>query len=108
MIKEDQKRACTKGKVVNVSTIFEVQVVEEAIPTRSTLEGGEFMETVEEKVIRVTSKLGPEVNNNLVACLKRNVDVFARDVHNLTEIDSRIVEHHLNLTKGTRPVKHRK
>lgn len=44
MIKEEQKRARTKDKVVKTSTVFEVHGMEEATPTRSTLEEGELME----------------------------------------------------------------
>lgn len=108
MIKEDQKRARTKDKAADISAIFEVQVLEKVAPTRSILEEGELNEIVEGKATRVASELGPGVREDLIACLRRNAEVFARDVYDSTGIDSRIVEHHLNITKGVHPVKQRK
>lgn len=46
IIKEDQKKARTKDKVVKTPTIFEVHVLEEVALTRSTLEEGELVEIV--------------------------------------------------------------
>lgn len=34
--------------------------------------------------------------------------LFAKDVHDLTGIDPALVKHHLNISKGTHPVKQKK
>lgn len=108
MIKEDQKRAHTKGKVVDAPTIFEVHVLEEVTPRTSTLEEGKLVEIVEDKATRVASGLEQDMKDNLITYLKRNAYIFVRDVHDLTGIDSALMQLLLNITKGARLVKQRR
>lgn len=53
----------------------------------------------------MASELDSEVKNDLFACLRKNVDIFVRDVHDLMGINSEITEHCLNIIKGVHPVK---
>lgn len=94
--------------MVKTSTVYEVHVLEEAAPTKSTLEEGELVEIAKEKTTRVASELDLKMKNDLIANLRKNTDIFVRDTHDLTGIDLRIAEHCLNITKGVRPVKQRK
>lgn len=94
--------------MVDASVALGVHVLEEPITRRSTLEEGELMEITNGKTTRAVSELEPEVKDELIACLKRNLDIFAKDVYDLTGIDLALAEHHLNISKGTRLVKQKK
>lgn len=81
-------------------------ILEELVPRKNTLEEREPVEIAEGKVTRVAGELG--VKKNLIACLKRNEDIFAKDIHDLMGIDLKIAEHHLNVNRGAQPVKQKK
>lgn len=66
------------------------------------------MEIAEDKASWVARELEPKAKDDLIACLRRNTDVFTKDVHDLAGINSKIAVHHLNIAKGVRPVKQRK
>lgn len=72
--------------MVDASTILK-SVLEEVSPRRSILEEGEPIEIVGDKVTRVGRELEQEMKVELIACLKQNADIFARDIHDLTRID---------------------
>lgn len=82
--------------------------MEEVTRRRDTMEEGELFEISKEKVTRAASELKLEVKDDLIACLRRNANVFAKDGHNLTRVDLGIMEHHLNITKRVHPNKQRK
>lgn len=74
--------------------------MEEVTPRRTTIEEGELIEILKEKVTRVASKLKPNVKYDLITYLRRNADVFAKDVHDLTRINSGIIVHRLIIIRG--------
>lgn len=76
MVREDQKRACVGGRMVNSSTTLGVHVLEESASRRSTLEKGELMEIADYSSSAVASELGHEMKNELITCLKRNSGIF--------------------------------
>lgn len=107
-IKGDQKLAQLKGKKVEVLANGEVQALEEANPRKSSIKEGELIEIGNGKMTQVASELELRVKESLIACLKRNMDIFAKDNHALTGITSSIAEHRLNINKRARLVKQRK
>lgn len=103
MVRADQKRARAEDNKKETPTVTEVHVLEESVPKKSTIEEGEQVEIAEGKMTRVATELEPGVKADLVSYLKRNLDIFARDVHDLTGINPELAEHHLNTNKGAHP-----
>lgn len=80
-------------------------MLEEANPRKNDLEEGELIEIGHEKATWIASELELGVKASLIAYLRRNTYIFAKDVHDLTGIASSIVEHRLNISQRAQPVK---
>lgn len=49
-----------------------------------------------------------ERKGELISYLRGKANIFSRDAHDLTEIDSALAEHRLNITKGAPSIKQKK
>lgn len=67
-------------------TPSEVQMLEEEDPRKSAMEEGELIEIGNKKTTRVISEMEPGMKASLVACLQKNMAIFAIDVQDLTKI----------------------
>ncbi|XP_073119986.1 uncharacterized protein [Henckelia pumila] len=60
------------------------------------------------QIVKLAADLVPSVKQRLVDCLKKNKDVFAWSVSELTGISAEIMVHRLNILAGVRPIKQKK
>ncbi|XP_073152363.1 uncharacterized protein [Henckelia pumila] len=60
------------------------------------------------QIVKLAADLGPSVKQRLVDCLKKNKDVFAWSVSELTGVSAEIMVHRLNTLAGVRPIKQKK
>ncbi|KAK6127697.1 hypothetical protein DH2020_038571 [Rehmannia glutinosa] len=60
------------------------------------------------KTTRVGTQLSPELTEEVIGFLRRNIDVFAWSAGDLLGVDPAQVTHHLNVDKTVRPVKQKK
>ncbi|XP_073127517.1 uncharacterized protein [Henckelia pumila] len=72
-------------------------------------EGHEKVELIPgAQIVKLAADLSPSVKQNLVGCLKKNKDVFAWSVSELTGVSAEIMVHRLNILAGVRPIKQKK
>ena len=57
------------------------------------------------KFFQVETQLPPQEKEELVECLKRNVDVFALNAYEASEVDPNFICHHLNVNPSVVPKK---
>ncbi|XP_073137955.1 uncharacterized protein [Henckelia pumila] len=60
------------------------------------------------QVVKLAVDLSPSVRQSLVDCLKKNKDVFAWSISELTGVSAEIMVHRLNIFAGARPIKQKK
>ncbi|KAL0439558.1 UNVERIFIED_CONTAM: hypothetical protein Slati_2438800 [Sesamum latifolium] len=61
-----------------------------------------------EKVTRVGSQMDEIIRNEVIQCLRRNIDAFAWAPQDLEEIDPEVITHHLNIDPWVKPIKQKK
>ncbi|XP_073154100.1 uncharacterized protein [Henckelia pumila] len=72
-------------------------------------EGHEKVELIPgAQIVKLAADLSPSVKQNLVGCLRKNKDVFAWSVSELTGVSAEIMVHRLNILAGVRPIKQKK
>ncbi|XP_073130781.1 uncharacterized protein [Henckelia pumila] len=57
------------------------------------------------QIVKLAADLNPSMNQSLGDCLKKNKDVFAWSVSELTGVSEEIMVHRLNTLAGVRPIK---
>ncbi|XP_073128031.1 uncharacterized protein [Henckelia pumila] len=60
------------------------------------------------QIVKLAADLGPSVKQRLVDSLKKNKNVFAWSVSELTGVNAEIMVHRLNTLAGVRPIKQKK
>lgn len=96
-----------EGKKI-ASTDFNVHVLQEIELIGSSMEEGEQVKLMEDKVTQIAQGLEDVQRTYLITCLIRNVDVFASGIHDLIGVVPSLIEHRLNIALGVRPVKQKK
>lgn len=86
-----RRGTCVGGMVARALRAFVVHVLEEATLKRNTLEEGELVEIAKGKATQLANELEPEVKGKLIACLRKNSDIVAKDVHDLMGIHLRSI-----------------
>ncbi|KAL0430394.1 UNVERIFIED_CONTAM: Transposon Ty3-G Gag-Pol polyprotein [Sesamum radiatum] len=61
-----------------------------------------------EKITRIGSQIDEILREEVIKCLKRNMDVFAWTPQDLEGINPEVISHHLNIDTRVKPVKQKK
>ncbi|KAL0458918.1 UNVERIFIED_CONTAM: hypothetical protein Slati_0519000 [Sesamum latifolium] len=92
------KEVISEGAPKEMGTPAKVQPAEELLNIEVILESPD-------KTTQIDSHLGGKTKEEVISCLRRNVDIFAWAPQDLEGIDPKVITHHLNIDPGVKLVK---
>ncbi|KAL0440213.1 UNVERIFIED_CONTAM: hypothetical protein Slati_2504300 [Sesamum latifolium] len=95
------KETVAEGALKEIETPAKVQPTEELLNI-------EVVPGSPDKTTRIGSHLWEVTEEEIIACLRRNADIFAWTPQDLEGIDPKVITHHLNIDRGVKLVKKKK